>query len=291
MSVEIVCVAPLGCVLGEGPVWDEAGFLWWVDIKAPALHRYRLEGGEVRTWPLPERAGCAALRRRGGLILGLESGFAFFDPDTGVLERLFDPEPQRPQNRLNDGKCDEKGRFWVGSMHDPEQDPSGHLYRLDPNLSLERFEMGFVVTNGPAWSSDGRTFYFTDSVERRIWAYDFDMEAGGLGESRLFAQLMPEEGHPDGQCVDAGDALWTACWNGARVARRGPDGGLDRVVGLPVPLVTSCCFGGDGLDILFVTTARVGLTPAELEAAPLSGGLFAIRGLGVKGRPMPRFAG
>lgn len=291
MPVEIACVAPLECVLGEGPVWDEAGFVWWVDIKAPALHRYRLEGGEVRTWPLPERPGSAALRRRGGLILGLERGFAFFDPDTGVLEPLFDPEPQRPENRLNDGKCDDKGRFWVGSMHDPEQDPSGHLYRLDPDLNLERFEMGFVVTNGPAWSADGRTFYFTDSVERRIWAYDFDMEAGRLGAARLFAQLLPEEGHPDGQCVDAEDGLWTACWNGARVARRGPDGALDRVVGLPVPLVTSCCFGGEGLDILFVTTARVGLTPAELEAAPLSGGLFAIRGLGARGRPMPRFAG
>jgi len=291
MPVEIACVAPLGCILGEGPVWDEAGFVWWVDIKAPALHRYRPEGGEVRTWPLPERAGSAALRRQGGLILGLERGFAFFDPDTGALQRLFDPEPDCPENRLNDGKCDEKGRFWVGSMHDPEQARAGHLYRLDPDLNLERFEMAFVVTNGPAWSSDGRTFYFTDSVERRIWAYDFDMEAGRLGARRLFAELDPGEGHPDGQCVDADDGLWTACWNGARVMRRRPDGAVDREIGLPVPLVTSCCFGGPGLDILFVTTARVGLKPSELEAAPLSGGLFAIRGLGVRGRSMARFAG
>lgn len=291
MPVEIACVAPLGCVLGEGPVWDQTGFLWWVDIKAPALHRYRVEGGEVRTWSLPERAGSAALRRQGGLILGLERGFAFFDPDTGALERLFDPEPDRPQNRLNDGKCDEQGRFWVGSMHDPEQAADGHLYRLDPDLNLERFEMGFVVTNGPAWSGDGRTFYFTDSVERRIWAYDFDMEGGLLGARRLFAELEPDQGYPDGQCVDAADGLWTACWNGSRLQRRGPDGAVDREIGLPVPLVTSCCFGGAGLDILFVTTARVGLKPAELEAAPLSGGLFAIRGLGVRGRPMARFAG
>ena len=291
MSVEIACVAPLGCILGEGPVWDEAGFVWWVDIKAPALHRYRLEGGEVKSWPLPEPVGSAALRRQGGLILALHSGFAFFDPDIGVLQRLFDPEPLSPQNRLNDGKCDERGRFWVGSMHDPEQDPSGHLYRLDPDLNLERFEMGFVVTNGPAWSGDGRTFYFTDSAQRRIWAHDFDMTHGRPGERRLFAVLQPSEGHPDGQCVDAEDGLWTAAWNGAQVTRRGPDGAVERELRLPAPLVTSCCFGGPGLDILFVTTARVGLKPAALEAAPLSGGLFAVRGLGVRGRPMARFAG
>ena len=291
MSIEIACVAPLGCILGESPVWDEAGFLWWVDIKAPALHRYRLEGGEVRSWPLPEPVGCFALRRQGGLILGLKTGFAFFDPDTGALRRLFDPEPLAPQNRLNDGKCDAQGRFWVGSMHDPEQDPTGHLYRLDPDLNLEGFAMGFMVTNGPAWSGDGRTFYFNQSAARRIWAFDFDMAAGRPGERRLFAELTPGEGHPDGQCVDADDFLWTAAWNGARVARRGPDGRLDREVALPVPLVSSCCFGGAALDILFVTTARVGLPPDEIEAAPLAGGLFAVRGLGVTGRPMPRFAG
>jgi sugar lactone lactonase YvrE len=291
MAIEIACVAPLGCILGEGPVWDEAGYLWWVDIKAPALHRYRLEGGEVRSWPLPEPVGFAALRTQGGLILGLASGFALFEPDTGELQRLFDPEPQSPQNRLNDGKCDPEGRLWAGTMHDPETEPAGHLYRLDADLNLERFDMGFVVTNGPAWSGDGRTFYFSDSAQRRIWAFDFDMDAGRPGARRLFAQLEPAEGHPDGQCVDADDHLWSAAWNGARVARRRPDGGLDREVALPVPLVTSCCFGGPGLDILFVTTARVGLTPAELEAAPLAGGLFAVRGLGVKGRPMARFAG
>ncbi|HEY4029558.1 MAG TPA: SMP-30/gluconolactonase/LRE family protein [Caulobacteraceae bacterium] len=291
MTIQIACVAPLGCILGEGPVWDEAGYLWWVDIKAPALHRYRLEGGEVRTWPMPEPVGSIALRRQGGLILALAGGLAFFEPESGALQRLFDPEPQSPQNRLNDGKCDAMGRFWFGSMHDPEKEPTGQLYRLDPGLDLERFEMDFVVTNGPAWSVDGATFYYTDSVERRIWAYDFDMGAGRLGARRLFAELTPEEGHPDGMCVDAEDHLWGACWNGARVARRRPDGSPDREIVLPAPLVSSCCFGGPGLDILFVTTARMGLKPEELEAAPLAGGLFAVRGLGVKGRPMPLFAG
>jgi sugar lactone lactonase YvrE len=291
VPLEIACVAPAGCVLGEGPIWDEAGYLWWVDIKGPAVHRYRPEGGELRSWPMPEPVGSIALRQKGGLILALQSGFAIFDPDTGDIQRLFDPEPEQPQNRLNDCRCDVQGRFWAGTMHDPEQEPTGNLFRLDPDLSLERFGMGFIVTNGPCWTGDGRIFYFNDSAERRIWAYDFDMKAGRLGERRLFAEFTPSEGHPDGQTVDAEDGLWTAHWTGGRVTRRRRDGAQDHEVLLPVPLVTCCCFGGENLDVLYVTTARVGLKPAALGAAPLSGGLFAVRGLGVRGRPTPKFAG
>jgi sugar lactone lactonase YvrE len=292
VSVRIACVAPAACLLGEGPVWDaDSGCLYWVDIKAPALYRYRPAGGEVRRWSLPEPVGAAALREGGGLLLALRTGFAFFDPQTGDLERLFDPEPQSPQNRLNDGKCDALGRFWVGSMHEAEQDPTGHLYRLDPDLGLERFPMGFVVTNGPDWSGDGRTFYFNDSARRRIHAYDFDMERGRLGERRLFVEVPVGDGYPDGQCIDSEDHLWTAHWDGGRVTRYRPDGTVERVVRLPAPLVTSCCFGGDDLSVLYVTTARAGLTSAALEAAPLSGGLFAVTGLGVKGRPPARFGG
>jgi sugar lactone lactonase YvrE len=288
----ITCLVDSACTLGEGPVWDdEGGYLYWVDIKAPALLRYHAAGGETRRWDVPEPVGAAVLRKQGGLLLALQGGFAFFDPDTGALQRLFDPEPESRQNRLNDGKCDEAGRFWVGSMHDPEQDPSGHLYRLDPSLELEQFPMGFVVTNGPAWSGDGRTFYFTDSAQGRIYAFDFDMAAGTLGRRRLFVQVPPSQGHPDGQCVDAEDHVWTAHWNGGCVTRYRPDGTVDRTIALPAPLVTSCCFGGEDLGTLYVTTARVGLKAAALEAAPLSGGLFAITGLGVTGHATARFAG
>ncbi len=291
MDYQVDCRAPLRCALGEAPFWDGAGFLWFVDIKAPALHRYWPDDGRVQTWSLPEPVGAAVPRAGGGLILALQGGFTFFDPESGALERLVDPEPDRPQNRLNDGKCDARGRFWAGSMHDPEQALSGDLYRLDPDLGLTRFPMGFVVTNGPAWSGDGRTFYFNDSAGGRIFAFDCDPDAGTLGGRRLLVQVPEGDGHPDGQCVDAEDHLWTAHWNGARVTRYRPDGTIERVVALPVPLVSCCCFGGPDLDILYVTTARVGMTPAALEAAPLSGGLFAVTGLGVTGRPAARFAG
>jgi sugar lactone lactonase YvrE len=292
VPVHVACVAPEGCILGEGPIWDEQGYLWWVDIKGPALLRYRPHDGAVRRWPLPEPVGAAAQRANGeGMLLALQSGFAFFDPETGALTRLFDPEPENRQNRMNDAKCDAAGRFWAGSMHDPEQDPTGHLFRLDPDLDLRRFPMGFVVTNGPAWSIDGRTFYFNDSAARDIWAYDFDMQQGRLGPRRLFAQFAPEEGHPDGQCVDAEDHLWTCHWNGGRITRRRPDGSVERTLELPVPLVTSCCFGDEDLSTLYVTSARIALKPSALEAAPLSGGLFAVTGLGVRGLASAKFAG
>jgi sugar lactone lactonase YvrE len=292
MAINIRCLDPDPCLLGEGPVWDEVlGDLYWVDIKTPAIRRYRPATGEAWLWPVPETIGSLVLRGRGGLLLALKSGFAFFDPSTQKIEPLFDPEPDRPENRLNDGKCDPLGRFWVGSMHDPEQKPTGHLYRLGPDLAVEGFEMGFVVTNGPCWSGDGDVFYFADSGNRRIHAFDFDLTAGRPGARRLFAQVAPDAGHPDGMCVDAEDHVWSAHWDGGRLTRYRPDGVVAGVIQIPAARVTSCCFGGPGLDILYVTTARIGLTPAELAAAPDSGRVFEVTGLGIKGRPAARFAG
>jgi sugar lactone lactonase YvrE len=292
MSVRVECVADLGCRLGEGPVWDEReGRLWWVDIKAPAVHRYDPSSGRVDSWAAPEPVSALALREAGGLLLSLKSGFAFLDPDAGEVSHLLDPEPGLPGNRLNDGACDPRGRFWAGSMDDAEQQPTGHLYRLDPDLRLTRFDASFVVTNGPAFAPDGTILYFADSPQRTIWAYPYDPERGLPGPRRLFAQLGEADGHPDGMCVDAEGCLWSAHWDGGRLTRYTPDGSVERTVLLPVPRVTKPCFGGRGLDEIYVTSARIGLDAAGLARAPLSGGLFRITGLGVRGAPAPRFAG
>jgi sugar lactone lactonase YvrE len=291
MTPHIECVVDAACILGEGPVWDDrARQLWWVDIKAPALHRLD-PGGGVRTWPMPRRTGSLALREAGGLVLAMKGGFATFDPETGALGQRHDPEPDLAGNRLNDGACDAAGRFWAGSMDDAEARPSGHLYRLDPDFRITRFAAGFVVTNGPAFSADGRTLYFADSPARRIWAYDVDVAAGVPTARRLFAELDPGDGHPDGMCVDAEDHLWSAHWGAGRISRYRPDGSVDRTIDLPAPLATKPCFGGPALDELYVTSARVGLDEAQLAAAPLSGGLFRVTGLGVTGLPVRRFAG
>lgn len=289
---EVRCVVDAGCLLGEGPVWDmETHALWWVDIKAPAIHRFRPDKATHHTWPAPAPVGALALRRKGGLLLALKSGLAFYDPDKGSLRTVAAPEADTPGNRMNDGKCDPLGRFWAGTMHDAETAPTGHLYRLDPDHSVARFEIGFVVTNGMGWSGDGRTFYFTDSAQRTIWAYDFDMASGTLGERRVFACVPDAHGYPDGLTVDAEDHVWSCHWDGARVTRYRPDGSVERSVDIPAPRVTSCCFGGDKLDCLYVTTAVIGMDGEARQAFPHAGAVFAVKGLGVSGRPMARYAG
>src|SRR5262249_26477271 len=145
-----------------------------VDIKAPAVWRLDPRTGERKSWPLQHRVGAIALREKGGLVAALKPGFAFIDLDADKLEIIAQPEPDMPDNRLNDGACDAMGRFWAGSMDDTEQAPTGHLYRLNADRSVARFEAGFVVTNGIRWSGDGTRMYFVDSAGRIIWLYDFD---------------------------------------------------------------------------------------------------------------------
>jgi sugar lactone lactonase YvrE len=292
MSVAIDCIAPVNSVLGEGPVWDErTGTLYWVDIKAPALFATDAAARQTRRWPMPERIGAIGLREGGGLIGAFKSGFGFIDLPAGSVRPIVDPEPDRPGNRFNDGKVDPRGRFWAGSMDDEEREPTGHLYRLDPDLSVERFEIGFICTNGIDWSSDGRTLYFTDTFARRINAYEFDLERGHLGTRRTFADVPEGRGFPDGLTVDAEDHVWGAHWGGGRVTCYRRDGSIERVLEFPAALTTSCCFGGAGLETLYVTTASFNLDDAARLAAPLSGGLFAVTGLGVRGRPCTRFRG
>lgn len=290
--MKVACIADTKCSLGEGPLWDDrARQLYWVDIKAPAIWRYDPATGATRSWPMPHRIGAIALRQNGALVAALKPGFAFVDLDSNRIEIIARPEPDMPDNRLNDGACDAKGRFWAGSMDDMEKAPSGHLYRLNPDRTVARFEAGFVVTNGVRWSNDGKRLYFVDSAARTIWAYAFDMATGTPGSRELFAKLPDDEGYPDGLCVDAEDHVWSAHWAGARITRYRPDGAKDRVIEIPAPNVTSCCFGGEDFATLYVTTARVGVDDKALARAPQTGGVFAVIGLGVKGQPSPRFAG
>jgi sugar lactone lactonase YvrE len=290
--MRIECVVPTRALVGEGPVWDDrAGVVWWVDIKAPALHRFDPASGANRTWPMPSRLGTVQLRVGGGLVGAFKDGFALIDPETGDVTPLADPEAHLPGNRFNDGGIDAAGRFWAGTMDDQEADPTGHLYRLDPDGTVAGFEAHFAITNGVDWSLDERTLYFVDTTNGRIHAYDFDPATGHPGPRRIFAELPAEAGHPDGLLVDAEDHLWGAHWGGGRLTRYRPDGSVERVIPIPAPQVTSACFGGADLDVLYVTTAAIGMDAEALVRYPHAGGLFAITGLGIRGRPTRRFAG
>jgi sugar lactone lactonase YvrE len=289
---EAVCLLDTASALGEGPQWDaEAGRLWWVDILGGLVHRLDPATGEHREWRQPERVAALALRERGGLLLALASGFAFFDPETDALERIDGRGPGGPDLRYNDSKCDRRGRFWAGSMHEgKDKRRTGGLSRLDPDLSLHAMETGIGTSNSIAWSPDDRTFYYSDTAARVIWAYDFDLDAGTIANRRVLTDMDGQPGGPDGSTVDAEGFLWNAQWGGWRLVRYAPDGRVDRVVPMPVAQPTSCMFGGEDLATLYVTSARTGLSEADLARQPQAGGLFALD-VGVRGLPEPRFAG
>ena len=298
---EILDIIETGAILGESPVWSVRDrVLYWVDIKAPAIHRFDPATRIDRSWPVAQEIGSIALRQGGGLVAALRDGFALIEPDLTTLEWITDPETDQPLNRFNDGKCDRQGRVWSGTMHDPpgppetyfERDPVGVLYRLDGDDSCHAMADGILVSNGLAWSPDGTAMYFTDSPRRTIWTYDYDPATGNLGQRRTFAEIpeAPGRGTGDGATVDAEGFYWSAEFRGSRLVRYAPDGTADRTVDLPVSRPTSCAFGGDGLATLFVTSAKIMLNAAELAAEPLAGALFALD-VGVGGLAEAEFTG
>lgn len=285
------CVVPSSCFLGEGPVWSAAEKrLYFVDILAPAVIAADPETGKFETKPMPELVGAVVPRARGGFVGALQTGFKSFEWDSDAFATIAAPEAGKPGNRFNDGKCDRRGRFWAGTMAIDTVPGEGALYRLDPDGDTTRMDRGFQVSNGLGWSPDDRLMYFTDSAARRIYVYDFDSANGAIANRRTFVQLPEDAGLPDGLTVDAEGFVWSAHWDGWCVTRYDPDGKVDRVVALPVPRPTSCCFGGPDLSTLFVTSARIRLSARQLAEAPLSGGVFAVR-TGVRGQLDVPFAG
>ena len=283
------CVVEARDTLGEVPLWDaRVPCLYWIDVRGPKLQAYFPDSGQTRSWPMPQVIGSIALRASGGLLLALKSGLHGFDPVSGALEPLLDPEPAWPDNRLNDGKCDRQGRFWVGSMNDGDRRPTGTLYRIGEGLRCDPMFDGITVPNSLAWSPDGRTMYFSDTPTLRILAWDFDPASGDLGKQRLFADLSAHPGRADGSTVDVDGCLWNAEVWGARLVRYTPAGKVDRVIDLPVSGVTCCAFGGSDMCTLFVTTCRQKMSEAQLAAEPLAGGLFALD-VGVAGIPETPF--
>jgi len=211
-------------------------------------------------------------------------------PATGHTTPIVTPEPERTENRFNAGKTDRQGRFWAGSMHDPETEPTGSLYRLDGDLSCRRVVEGLVCPNALGWSPDGRTMYHADTCYRTVWAWDFDPDRGDIAKRRLFVQVPAADGAPDGATVDAEGFVWLAHWDGWRITRYDPTGRGDRVVRLPVQRPTCPAFGGPGLDVLYVTSASINHTEAEHVRQPWAGGLLALDP-GVRGLPDARFLG
>jgi xylono-1,5-lactonase len=284
------CVWEVGALLGEGPVWDARDrCVWFVDIETPAIHRYRLADGDRASFTPPYRVTALWPRAAGGFVAHSERGFLVADPAAGRYDLFHATEPQLPFNRSNDGKIDPAGRFWSGTMDDRKQAATGALYCLGRDRTVRRVDDGYRITNGPAFSPDGRTMYHTDTLRRTVYAFDL-ADDGTASNKRIFLKFGDETvGNPDGMNVDADGGLWIAFWGGWAVRRYSPDAGLLEERRVPAAQVTSLVFAGDTLDRMFVTSAAVDLDASGAHA--LAGGLFEVEAPGVAGLALPIYEG
>lgn len=293
--LEIECVVDARALLGEGTYWDpHAQVLWWIDIWGPAIHCYDPATGKDRAWKAPEYLGTLAVRAAGGLVVSMVSGFYFFDPRSGVFTAIVDPEAACEVTRFNDGKTDRQGRFWSGTMFEaPGQPPvrCGSRWRLDADHSVHRIVTDIGCSNGLAWSPDSRTMYFTDSHTHVVWAFDFDPAAGTATNRRVFIDLSADSFVVDGATVDADGTYWLTVPFQGKVLAYDRSGRRVRTIELPVDLPTCCELGGPDLDVLYVTSATLRRDETALAGQAAPGGLFAIRGLGVRGLPLVPYAG
>ncbi|MDB5457622.1 MAG: hypothetical protein JWP92_3207 [Caulobacter sp.] len=289
-----IAVIPAQDVLGEGPVWDvDTQRLLWTDIQSRVLRRYDPANGAVETFPAPERIGAIGLLpgEADRVVAAFETGFGLFDLKTGAVDWLARPETEANGRRFNDGRVDRQGRFWAGTMVEDRAlrpQATAALWRLDADGAASIQVAGVQIANGLAFSPDGATLYFADSLERRIDAYDLDAATGTLANGRPFAAV--EVGGPDGGTVDAEGHVWSARWGAGTVVRHAPDGRVVQTLRLPVSQPTCMAFGGPDLTHLYVTTARDELTPARLAQEPSAGDIFVYE-VAVPGLAEARYTG
>ena len=276
--------------LGEGAIWYE-GKLYWVDIVEKWVYVYDPKSGNEKMIQLDSMVGTVVPRRRGGLVVALQTGFAFLDPETGKTTPIADPEADKPHNRFNDGKCDPRGRLWAGTMSLDQKQGAGALYMLDAAGNVRKMVDRVSISNGICWSHDRKTMYYIDTPTQKVVAYDYDDETGDIANPRTVVEIDPAEGGPDGMTIDERGYLWIALWGGYSVVCYDPATGERHAkVDVPAKSVTSCAFGGDDLGDLYITTSRLATSPEELEKLPGAGGVFKTR-VGVRGVPAFAYEG
>ena len=285
------CVLDIKASLGECPVWSTAEqALYWVDINAPSLNRFDPATGRNTAMPMPEAIGCFALRRAGGFVVALRNGLWLARAD-GTLDRKVSDAPyDRAHHRFNDGRCDARGRFFAGTMNERRDAKSAVLIRLDPDLRVTQVLDDIMISNGLAWSPDGRTMYHADTPTHTVRTFAYDPDSGTASRTRVFAQWTGENDRPDGAAVDSAGNYWSAFYRGGKVVKVAPNGSVLAEYATPALCPTMCAFGGYDLRTLYVTSARQLREADELARLPQSGGIFALA-VDTPGLPEPQFAG
>ena len=270
-------VWPLEAELGEGPVWVERDrALWFVDIKKQQVHRYDPGTAEKRSWSSPEQVGFILPAAGGGFVAGLQSGLYRFDENSGAFHLMAEVEPDKPDNRLNDGVVDPSGRLWFGTMDNNEKHKTGAFYCFAEGRVTRTPLDNIEITNGPAVSPDGSLLYFVNTLKGTIETAEI-RDDGSLGERRPFVRIDPREGHPDGPTIDGEGCLWISLYAGWETRRYSPAGELLDRVRFPVANITKVAFGGDDLRTAYATTARQLLSAEDIAKQPLIGALFEFR--------------
>jgi sugar lactone lactonase YvrE len=288
MAIRIERIGTTSDKLGEGPVWDVSErALYWVDGTDGEIWRWQPGTNALRHWTLPGRIGSMALRRSGGAIVAIDQRLEIFDFDSGKCTPIAGPDQDLPPTYVfNDGKVDARGRFIVGTFSPEELSSKGAIFNVHAD-QCALLDTGFVCANGPAFSPDGGTIYVADTIAEKIFAYDYDLETGSVSRRRLFADTSTV-GRPDGFTVDAEGCLWVAIVMAGKLASFNPAGKLEGIIEVPPTLPSSVMFGGDRLETLYVTSIGNG-AGFGWRCNESDGGLFAVHGLGVTGRPEPRF--
>ena len=257
LNYKVECVCDTKDLLGESPIWvEEENAIFWVDIKRSIIHKLNIKNNIHTSWTfnkLIESIGCIAHIKNNKFVAGTKSGFKFIDLNTNELTHIVNPEDDLKNNRFNDGKCDNQGRFYAGTMNDVDSAPTGNFYILYNDLTYKKIDEGYEVTNGPAFSNDYKKIYFTDTRQGKIYISDLNSD-GTIKEKKLFISISSNEGRPDGMTFDKEGFLWVAIFGGSCVNRYNKEGKLVDKIKLPTSCITSCIFGDDNLDTLFITS-------------------------------------
>ena len=284
MRAELILDAK--ATLGEGAIWNQKEkMLYWIDIEKGILHEFNPVSAEDKLFNLDKRIGTVVPSEKGGLLVALEDGIYHYNIITDSISFIVNPDENSSEIRFNDGKCDPAGRLWAGTMSLTGKRGAGALYCLNNNGDIEKKIDSVSISNGIAWSPDNKNMYYIDTPTGKVKEYSYDKTTGKISFTRDAVIIPPGMGYPDGMTIDSKGNLWIALWSGSAVGCWDPNSGeLINKIDVPVLNVTSCAFGGENLETLFITTASQGIPQDELEKYPYRGGLFKANP-GVKGVP------